>query len=267
MFLHESSSAPQQHKSVQYKLLALHLHRDVSHTDLLQLHFISCRRVSGAGGNVVIMGIYLSQYRLQPKLSGIGMLGLGSGADFQMMHWYCARLIPSRNAALEGGSFCDSACFLLNIHHLNSVSWTISVSGWYNLQTYSSSASTTVLSKGTEPRWKNASWIETSIAKCLSIRFLALSWHWTSYYQHLKVHGIRSEPWLGYHQWHIDIFNECSDLRNLMIYEQDCLRKCKISTLCNCLICVFLSVENKICSSAKLGLVLCISSYKTKYLG
>ena len=45
--LHESSSAPQQHKSVQYKWLALHLHRDVSHTYMLQPHFISCRGVSG----------------------------------------------------------------------------------------------------------------------------------------------------------------------------------------------------------------------------
>ena len=35
--LHESSSAPRQHKSVQYKLFTLHLHRDVSHTDMLQL--------------------------------------------------------------------------------------------------------------------------------------------------------------------------------------------------------------------------------------
>ena len=34
--LHESSSAPQQHKSVQYKWFALYLHRDVSHTDMLQ---------------------------------------------------------------------------------------------------------------------------------------------------------------------------------------------------------------------------------------
>ena len=50
--LHESSSAPRQHKSVQYKLLTLYLHRDVSHTDMLQLHFISCRGVSGAGGNM-----------------------------------------------------------------------------------------------------------------------------------------------------------------------------------------------------------------------
>ena len=66
--------------------------------------------------------------------------------------------------------------------------------------------------------------------------------------------------------WHIDIFNKCRDLRNLMIYEQDCLRKCKISTLCNCFYVCFLSGENKTCSSAKQGVGLCISSYKTKYL-
>ena len=50
--LHESSSSPQQHKSVQYKWFALYLHRDVLHTDMLQTHFISCRGVSGAGGNI-----------------------------------------------------------------------------------------------------------------------------------------------------------------------------------------------------------------------
>ena len=50
--LHESSSAPWQHKSVQYKWFTLYLHRDVSHTDMLQLHFISCRGVSGAGGHM-----------------------------------------------------------------------------------------------------------------------------------------------------------------------------------------------------------------------
>ena len=50
--LHESSSAPQRHKSVQYKWFTLYLHRDVSHTDMLQPHFISCREVSGAGGNM-----------------------------------------------------------------------------------------------------------------------------------------------------------------------------------------------------------------------
>ena len=50
--LHESSSAPRHHKSVQYKWFTLYLHRDVSHTDMLQLHFISCRGVAGAGGNM-----------------------------------------------------------------------------------------------------------------------------------------------------------------------------------------------------------------------
>ena len=50
--LQESSSAPRQHKSVQYKWFTLYLHRDVSHTDMLQPHFISCREVSGAGGNM-----------------------------------------------------------------------------------------------------------------------------------------------------------------------------------------------------------------------
>ena len=48
--LHESSTDPRQHKSVQYKWFTLYLHRDVSHTDMLQLHFISCRGVWGAGG-------------------------------------------------------------------------------------------------------------------------------------------------------------------------------------------------------------------------
>ena len=50
--LHESSSAPQQHKSVQYKWFTLYLHPDVSHTNMLQPHFFSCRGVSGARGNM-----------------------------------------------------------------------------------------------------------------------------------------------------------------------------------------------------------------------
>ena len=50
--LHESSSAPQQHKSVQYKWFSLYLHRDVSHTVMLQPHFISLGGVSGTGGNM-----------------------------------------------------------------------------------------------------------------------------------------------------------------------------------------------------------------------
>ena len=32
---------------------------------------------------------------------------------FQMMHWYCALLTPSRNTAFESGCFCNSAFFLL----------------------------------------------------------------------------------------------------------------------------------------------------------
>ena len=49
---HASSSAPRQHKSVQYKWFTLYLHRDVTHTDMLQLHFISCRGVLRAGSNM-----------------------------------------------------------------------------------------------------------------------------------------------------------------------------------------------------------------------
>ena len=50
--LHESSSTPQQYKSVQYKWFTSYLHRDASQTDMLQPHFISCRGVSGVGGNM-----------------------------------------------------------------------------------------------------------------------------------------------------------------------------------------------------------------------
>ena len=48
--LHGRSSPPQQHKSIKYKWLALHLNRDVSQIDLLQPHFISCRVAWGGGG-------------------------------------------------------------------------------------------------------------------------------------------------------------------------------------------------------------------------
>ena len=60
--LHESSSAPRQHKSVQYKWFTLYLHRDVSHTDMLNPHFISCRGVSGAGGNMRESRIFCQFY-------------------------------------------------------------------------------------------------------------------------------------------------------------------------------------------------------------
>ena len=53
----------------------------------------------------------------------------------------------------------------------------------------------------------------------------------------------------------------------LQIYEQDRLRKSEISTCCKCMFHVFyLNGNNKICFSVKLGVGLCISSYKTIYL-
>ena len=64
--------------------------------------------------------------------------------------------------------------------------------------------------------------------------------------------------------WHIDIFNKCPDLRNLVIYAQE---NVKYQHSAIVLYVFYLSSENKMCSSAKLGVGLCISSYKTKYLG
>ena len=60
--LHESSSAPQQHKSVQYKWFALYLHRYVSHTYMLPQHFISCRGVSGQEATCADPGICCQFY-------------------------------------------------------------------------------------------------------------------------------------------------------------------------------------------------------------
>ena len=60
--LHESSSAPRQHKSVQYKWFTLYLHQNGSHTDMLQLHFISCRGVPGAGGNMRVSRDFCQSY-------------------------------------------------------------------------------------------------------------------------------------------------------------------------------------------------------------
>ena len=113
---------------------------------------------------------------------------------FQMMHWYCARLTPSRNTALGSGSFCNSAFFspkypLRQRSESNNIGdWLIQIKkdgkdqesiqssttpdpgyqlesdkllvrhhkrqprGQDNLQIHFSSASATVLSKGTEPR-------------------------------------------------------------------------------------------------------------------
>ena len=52
----------------------------------------------------------------------------------------------------------------------------------------------------------------------------------------------------------------------LQIYEQDRLRKSKISTRCNRFHRFYFNGNNKICFSVKLGVGLCISSYKTIYL-
>ena len=107
-----------------------------------------------------------------------------------MMHWYSARLTPSRNTALGSGSFCNSSIFFSQISTTsnNIGDWlmqskkdgkdqesiqssTTPDQGYQwernkltvrhhrrelrsqdNLQIYYSSASATVLSKDTEPR-------------------------------------------------------------------------------------------------------------------
>ena len=111
-----------------------------------------------------------------------------------MMHWYCARLTPSRNTAFGSGSFCNSAFFSPK-YPLHQRSESNNIGDWLiqskkdgkdqesiqpsttpdpgykwesnkltarhhkrelrsqdNLLIYYSSASTKVLSKGTEPR-------------------------------------------------------------------------------------------------------------------
>ena len=111
-----------------------------------------------------------------------------------MIHWYCARLTPSRNTTLGSGSSCNSAFFSPK-HPPPQRSESNNISDWLmqskkdgkdqesiqssttpgpgyqwesnkltvrhhkreprgqdNLQIYYSSASATVLSKGTEPR-------------------------------------------------------------------------------------------------------------------
>ena len=62
---------------------------------------------------------------------------------------------------------------------------------------------------------------------------------------------------------------KCPDLKLndiLQIYEQDRLRKCKISTRCNRFHVFYLNGNYKMCFLVKLGVGLCISSYKTIYL-
>ena len=60
--LHESSSAPQQHKS---KWFALYLHRHVSHTDMLQPHLVSCRGRQHARIQKSLSVLFIPQLILQ----------------------------------------------------------------------------------------------------------------------------------------------------------------------------------------------------------
>ena len=125
----------------------------------------------------------------------IDLSGLMTGEVFQMMHWYCPRLTPSRNTALGSGSFCNSAFFFSPKYQLLQRTESNNIGDWLmqnkkdgkdqestqssttpdpgyqwesnkltvrhhklelrgqdNLQIYYSSASDTVLSKGTKPR-------------------------------------------------------------------------------------------------------------------
>ena len=95
--LHESSSAPRQHKPVQYKWFALYLNRDVSHTDMLQLHFISCRGVSGAGSNMrgswdfcqsYLTSAYFTVYRGGPMVLLLRKLYLYFTKDPEGVHYF-----------------------------------------------------------------------------------------------------------------------------------------------------------------------------------
>ena len=72
-------------------------------------------------GNVITTGQYLSQSHFYINCQAL-ILGLITVEVFQMMHWYCAHLTPSRNTALGSSSFCNSAFFLQNIHYVNAVS-------------------------------------------------------------------------------------------------------------------------------------------------
>ena len=67
----------------------------------------------------------------------------------------------------------------------------------------------------------------------------------------------------------LEVHIKCPDLKLndiLQIYEQDRLRKFTISTSCNRLHVFYLNGNNKLRFSVKLGVGLCISSYKTIYL-
>ena len=92
--LHESSSAPQQHKSVQYKWFGLYLHRYVSHTDMLQPHSISCRRVSGAGGNMSGSRNFCQFYKVGAQwLSGRVLDSRPRGRGFEPHRRHCGVVI------------------------------------------------------------------------------------------------------------------------------------------------------------------------------
>ena len=85
-------------------------------------YLLFCRGVGGVRthyppldphmGNGIITGQYLSQSHFRQR---IDLSGLMTGEVFQMLHWYCARLAPSRNTALGSGSFCNSAFFISKI--------------------------------------------------------------------------------------------------------------------------------------------------------
>ena len=47
-----------------------------------------------------------------------------------MMHWYCARLTPSRNTALGSGSFCISAFFFSSKYPLPQRSESNNIGDW-----------------------------------------------------------------------------------------------------------------------------------------
>ena len=58
--LHESSSAPQQYKSVQYKWFALYLHRDVLHTDSCNYILSAAEGFRGQEATCADPGIFVS---------------------------------------------------------------------------------------------------------------------------------------------------------------------------------------------------------------
>ena len=58
--LHESSSAPRQHKSVQYKWFTLYLHRDVLHAEMLQLHLSAAEGFRGQEATCADPGNFVS---------------------------------------------------------------------------------------------------------------------------------------------------------------------------------------------------------------